>query len=43
MRYIDEGSSRAAYACSGGKCLKVAVNKAGIAQNKQEIKNVPVA
>lgn len=42
IKYVGEGSSRAAYACSGGKCLKVAMTDAGIDQNKQEIRNVPV-
>jgi len=31
IRYIAEGSSRAAYACNGGKCLKLAISNAGIA------------
>ena len=34
-----KGSSRAAYACVGGKCVKVAVNAAGVAQNRQELKH----
>lgn len=38
--YIGEGSSRAAFAFPGGKCLKIAMNRAGIAQNKQEFKNI---
>ena len=40
IKYIAEGSSRAAYACNGGKCLKNAMTNAGIAQNKQEFKNM---
>lgn len=36
---VGVGSSRTAYACLGGKCLKVAMNNAGIAQNKQEWEN----
>lgn len=39
IRYVGEGSSRISYALGGGDCLKVAHNKAGIAQNYQEIKN----
>lgn len=36
---VGDGSSRTAYACLGGKCLKVAKNLAGVAQNKQEEKH----
>lgn len=36
---VGEGSSRIAYACFGGKCLKVAKDQAGVAQNKQEEKH----
>ena len=36
---VGVGSSRTAYACLGGKCLKVAYNESGIAQNKQEEKS----
>lgn len=35
---VGKGSSRAAYACIGGKCIKIAINAAGVAQNKQEQK-----
>lgn len=35
---VGQGSSRTAYACLGGKCLKVAKNEAGAAQNKHEQK-----
>lgn len=40
IEFIAEGSSRAAFRCGGGKCLKIAKNAAGIAQNKQEVKNI---
>ena len=30
IEYIDEGSSRAAYALDGGQCLKIALSEAGI-------------
>lgn len=36
---IGKGSSRTAYACIGGTCLKIAQRDAGIAQNKQEAKH----
>lgn len=36
---VGQGSSRTAYACLGGKCLKVAKNEAGAAQNKHEQKH----
>ncbi len=36
---VGKGSSRVAYACIGGKCIKIAVNEAGVAQNKQEYKH----
>lgn len=39
IKLVGAGSSRTAYACLGGKCLKVAMNDAGAAQNKQEQKN----
>lgn len=38
IELVGKGSSRTAYACIGGKCLKVAHNDAGVAQNKQEYK-----
>lgn len=38
IKLVGVGSSRTAYACIGGKCLKVAMNDAGAAQNKQEQK-----
>lgn len=31
VRYISEGSSRAAYALDGGLCLKIAISEAGAA------------
>lgn len=40
FKLVGEGSSRAAFAFPGGKCLKIATNKAGLAQNAQEAKNV---
>jgi hypothetical protein len=36
---VGKGSSRAAYACIGGKCIKMAMNAAGVAQNRQEWKH----
>ena len=39
IKFAGRGSSRAAFALAGGKCLKVAVNFKGIGQNKQEAKN----
>lgn len=39
IKLVGVGSSRTAYACLGGKCLKVAHNESGIAQNKQEEKS----
>ena len=39
IRFVGEGSSRSAFACDGGKCLKVAINKKGILQNNTEVKN----
>lgn len=39
IKLVGVGSSRIVYACLGGKCLKVAVNDAGAAQNKQEQKH----
>lgn len=33
IRFVGQGSSRTSYAMNGGDCLKVAYNKAGIAQN----------
>lgn len=39
IEYINEGSSRAAFALDGGQCLKIAVNQAGVGQNKAEIEN----
>ena len=39
IKYAGSGSSRAAFALAGGKCLKVAINTNGIRQNKQELKN----
>ena len=39
IKLVGVGSSRIAYACLGGKCLKVAQNEAGAAQNKQEQKH----
>lgn len=39
IRFVGQGSSRIAYAMNGGKCLKLAMNDKGIAQNSQEIKN----
>lgn len=42
IRYVAKGSSRAAYALTGGKCLKIATSSVGIDQNRQELANVPV-
>lgn len=39
IRFVGEGSSRSAFACDGGKCLKVAMNKKGVLQNSAEVKN----
>jgi len=39
IKLVGQGSSRTAYACLGGKCLKVAMSEIGIAQSKQEAKN----
>lgn len=39
IELIGKGSSRYAFACGGGKCLKVAYNDAGINQNKAEYEN----
>jgi len=39
IRYVDNGSSRTVFALSGGKCLKIAQSKKGVAQNKQEVLN----
>lgn len=36
IKFVGDGSSRAAFACIGGKCIKVAKNDAGVAQNRQE-------
>ena len=38
IKLVGTGSSRTAYACLGGKCLKVAYSLAGVAQNIQEQK-----
>lgn len=38
-RFVGEGSSRIAFVLSDGRCLKIAKNKKGIAQNKQEYLN----
>lgn len=38
IELIGAGSSRVAYACIGGKCLKLAVNDAGAAQSQHEWK-----
>ena len=38
IELVGSGSSRVAYACIGGKCLKVAKSDAGAAQSKQEWK-----
>ena len=39
IKFAGQGSSRAAFALAGGKCLKIAINAKGVAQNKQELKN----
>ena len=39
IKFAGQGSSRAAFALAGGKCLKIATNAKGVAQNKQELKN----
>lgn len=39
IKFIGQGSSRTAYACIGGKCLKVAKSEAGVAQNEHELKH----
>lgn len=39
IKFVGDGSSRSAFACVGGKCLKVAKYESGIAQNKQEEKH----
>ena len=39
IKFAGRGSSRAAFALAGGKCLKIATNSRGIAQNKQELVN----
>ena len=39
IKFIGEGSSRAAYAMEGGLCMKLAMNEAGTAQNKAEVEN----
>ena len=39
IKFAGRGSSRAAFALAGGKCLKIATNFRGIAQNKQELVN----
>ena len=39
IKYAGCGSSRAAFALAGGKCLKIAINAKGVGQNKQELKN----
>lgn len=39
FKFAGEGSSRAAFAFPGGKCLKIAINKAGLGQNEQEVRN----
>lgn len=39
IKLVGDGSSRTAYACLGGRCLKVAKSLAGVAQNKQELKH----
>lgn len=40
IEYVGAGSSRVAYALDGGVCLKIAVSKAGVAQNKNEAENM---
>lgn len=39
IRFAGEGSSRAAYVCDGGRCLKVAKSRKGVMQNRVEAKN----
>lgn len=39
VKYVGAGSSRTAFALAGGKCLKIANSKKGVAQNKQEVLN----
>ena len=39
IMFVGDGSSRAAFICQGGFCLKVAKNSAGVAQNRQEEKH----
>ena len=39
IKLVGSGSSRTAYACLGGMCLKVAKSEAGAAQSKQELKH----
>ena len=39
IKFAGRGSSRAAFALAGGKCLKIATNTKGVAQNKQELVN----
>ena len=39
IKFAGQGSSRAAFALAGGKCVKIATNAKGVAQNKQELKN----
>ena len=39
IKLVGDGSSRTAFACIGGKCIKVAKFKSGIAQNAQEEKH----
>ena len=40
IKLVGTGSSRTAFCLLGSKCLKVAINKRGSAQNKQEISNI---
>lgn len=40
IKFAGRGSSRAAFALAGGKCLKIACSKVGVAQNNQELKNI---
>lgn len=39
IRYVGQGSSRCAYACDGGKCIKGVMNARGVKQNKVEVRN----
>ena len=39
IKLVGSGSSRTAYACLGGMCLKVAKSEAGAAQSQQELKH----